>query len=121
VSNFIEISQSKRGLNWKVDFYKAASAAYPHESLLLFNPARTDWLPMALSDETWFYATLYVSARSLAFMTGCEASQRDAVFLFNEALVRLNNRLCTPGLLSDETLGAVSCMALVNVRGLRFL
>ncbi len=93
---------------------------YPLTPLLLFNPAKRDWLPLALTDDVWCFCLLSVSASLLAAATGSSATSNDSSALLGEGLRRLNARLETGSILSDETLGAVSCLALWSVRILSY-
>lgn len=100
-----------RWLTFNQDFHIIATDAYPLSSLLLFNPAKQNWFPRMLADDVWRCIILSLAARTIAKMTKNSANLQDARSLLNEALRRLNYRMSTGYIQSDETLGAIACLA----------
>ncbi|KAH8879796.1 hypothetical protein GQ53DRAFT_738107 [Thozetella sp. PMI_491] len=95
-------------------FHQISAVMYPLSSFLAFNPVKRDWLPTAMADEVWFPVILYVSAITLASQTGYDTTLRDAPELLNMALQNLNHRLAANMTPSDETMGAVACLAMLD-------
>ncbi|KAF2184487.1 hypothetical protein K469DRAFT_634018 [Zopfia rhizophila CBS 207.26] len=95
-------------------FHAISAILYPLSPFFSFNPAKQNWLPIALTDEAWFYTILYVSASVLAGDTGCHTKFQDAACLLDNALRRLNWRLATGVMPSDETMGAIACLAMLD-------
>ncbi|KAL7796081.1 hypothetical protein V8C37DRAFT_408531 [Trichoderma ceciliae] len=79
---------------------------------LLFNPAKRDWFPRMMEDETWRCIILSLSASTLASLTGSPSNYVDSHSLLDEALRQLKSRVASGSVPSDQTLGAISCLAL---------
>ncbi|RFU78611.1 hypothetical protein TARUN_3581 [Trichoderma arundinaceum] len=79
---------------------------------LLFNPAKRDWFPQMMEDETWRCIILSLSASTLASMTGSSSNYVDSHSLLDEALRQLKGRVASDALPSDKTLGAISCLSM---------
>ena len=95
-----------------------ADAIYPMSRHLNFeyNALAKIWLPAAIKDELLLHTILFSSAlhfRSVA----ANDELKDAGLLMKVVLDRLNRRLYTKTL-SDATIGAVSCLAMCEVRPL---
>ncbi|KAL7933155.1 hypothetical protein V8C35DRAFT_305076 [Trichoderma chlorosporum] len=92
-------------------FHVIATDAYPLSSIFLFNPAKQHWFPRMLADDVWCYIILSFSARTIAKITRNGVNLQDAHSLLNEALQRLNHRMSAGYIQTDETLGAIACLA----------
>ncbi|KAH0492100.1 hypothetical protein TgHK011_007067 [Trichoderma gracile] len=92
-------------------FHILASDAYPLSSLFLFNPAKQNWFPRMMVDDAWRCVNLSFAARTLAEMTNNSANLQDARILLSEALQRLSHRIAAGYAQTDETLGAIACLA----------
>ncbi|KAL7949329.1 hypothetical protein V8C42DRAFT_310612 [Trichoderma barbatum] len=92
-------------------FHVIATDTYPLSSLLLFNPAKQHWFPHMLADDVWRYIILSFAARTIARITQNRVNLQDARSLLNEALQGLNHRMSTGYIQTDETLGAIACLA----------
>lgn len=64
-----------------------------------------------IADDVWRYIILAFAAGTIAKLTNNSANLQDAYTLLNEALQRLNNRISSGHIQSDETLGAIACLA----------
>ncbi|KAL7904835.1 hypothetical protein GGI35DRAFT_472044 [Trichoderma velutinum] len=92
-------------------FHVIATDTYPLSSLLSFNPAKQHWFPRMLADDVWRCIILSYAARTIAKITQNGANLQDAHNLLNEALQRLNHRISAGYVQTDETLGAIACLA----------
>lgn len=89
---------------------------YPLTSLMnaKYNTLIKFWLPVAAHDEVFLHTILFASA--LHFYSVSKGHDfKDSDLLMKVILDRLNSRLKT-GQLSDATIGAVSCLAICDVR-----
>jgi len=98
------------------DPVRVGHAFYPLEGHVpfQFNPIQSVWLPLALTDEVLLHAILYATALHLWRATSGDSS-RDVSTLTNIVFNGINRRLAD-NKLSDATVGAVSCLAMVEVR-----
>ncbi|UKZ74978.1 hypothetical protein TrVFT333_002648 [Trichoderma virens FT-333] len=92
-------------------FHSIANGAYTLPCLL-FNPAKRDWFPSMMQDEAWQCIILSLSASTLASVTGSPSNYVDSHTLLDEALRQLKDRVASGALPSDQTLGAISCLAM---------
>ncbi|PTB41110.1 hypothetical protein M441DRAFT_140881 [Trichoderma asperellum CBS 433.97] len=96
-----------------INFYFHSIAAGTYTlPCLLFNPAKRDWFPKMMEDEAWRCIILSLSANSLASLTGSSSNYVDSHSLLDEALRQLKNRVASGSLPTDQTLGAISCLAM---------
>ncbi|KAL7892134.1 hypothetical protein HDV64DRAFT_189334 [Trichoderma sp. TUCIM 5745] len=79
---------------------------------LLFNPAKRDWFPKMMEDEAWRCIILSLSANALASLTGSPSNYVDSHSLLDEALRQLKSRVASGSLPTDQTLGAIACLAM---------
>ncbi|KAB8346222.1 hypothetical protein FH972_023267 [Carpinus fangiana] len=94
------------------------NAVYPFPSSLSFNPVETSWIPCALSDEVFFKTLMFSSASHLAFMSGGGKESTLPKVILQSVFRQLGDRLGERKNLSDATIGAVTCLAMVeNMRG----
>ncbi|KAF2496782.1 hypothetical protein BU16DRAFT_560099 [Lophium mytilinum] len=99
-----------------MNFYIAqiARTLYPLHDTMIFNPAHKFWFPLALTDEALFRALLYVSALGLTTLPGSKASaSEDSTSLTRPLFGLLSRRLNDLSKVSDATIGAISCLAMV--------
>ncbi|KAH6604518.1 hypothetical protein Trco_006225 [Trichoderma cornu-damae] len=75
-------------------------------------PAKRDWFPKMMEDETWRCIILSLSASYLASMTGSSTNYVDSHSLLGEALQQLNSRIASGAPPSEQTLGAIACLAM---------
>lgn len=68
-----------------------------------------------MEDEAWRCIILSLSANSLASLTGSSSNYVDSHSLLDEALRQLKNRVASGSLPTDQTLGAISCLAMWSV------
>lgn len=81
---------------------------------MLFNPVKTTWFPLAITDEVLLHTVLFASVVHISFVSGCRSSEESDVIM--EPIFRqLGRRLQDYTKLSDATIGAVSCLAMVEV------
>ncbi|KAM0261888.1 hypothetical protein ACHAQJ_002091 [Trichoderma viride] len=92
-------------------FHSIANDAYTLPCLL-FNPAKRDWFPKMIQDEAWRCIILALSASNLATLTGSSSNSIDSHSLLDEALRQLKSRVASGSLPSDQTLGAIACLAM---------
>jgi hypothetical protein len=98
------------------DLTAIAHAVYPFEAHLSFNPVKTAWWNHAITDEVLFYTVLFASATHRGICNG-DPESKEAGLLMKSALPLLGERLKnSPLKLSDATIGAVSCLAMTEVR-----
>ena len=103
------------------------SAMYPLESAMKFNPlSAAPWFDFALSDETLFHALLYTTSTYAGLILGSTES-KDSIVHVGKSVSLLNRRLKGLGSktlqfegvdVEDATIGAVSCLAITEVRSL---
>ncbi|KAF2816650.1 uncharacterized protein BDZ99DRAFT_515230 [Mytilinidion resinicola] len=99
-----------------MNFYisQIARVLYPLQDNMIFNPAHKFWFPLALTDEALFRALLYVSALGLTTLPGSKASASDdPTGLTRPLFGLLSQRLNDLSKVSDATIGAISCLAMV--------
>lgn len=96
------------------DFHSIAAGTYTLPCLL-FNPAKRDWFPKMMEDEAWRCIILALSANALASLTGSPSNYVDSHSLLDEALRQLKSRVASGSLPTDQTLGAISCLAMWSV------
>ncbi|EHK39476.1 uncharacterized protein TrAtP1_007051 [Trichoderma atroviride] len=92
-------------------FHSIAADSYTLPCLL-FNPAKRDWFPKMMEDEAWRCIILSLSANALASLTGSPSNYVDSHSLLDEALRQLKSRVASGSLPTDQTLGAISCLAM---------
>jgi hypothetical protein len=68
-----------------------------------------------MEDETWRCIILSLSANYLALLTGSSSNYLDSHSLLDEALRQLKSRVASGSLPTDQTLGAISCLAMWSV------
>ncbi|KAL6905136.1 hypothetical protein GGI43DRAFT_301829 [Trichoderma evansii] len=96
-----------------INFYFHSIAADSYTlPCLLFNPAKRDWFPKMMEDEAWRCIILSLSANTLASLTGSSSNYVDSHSLLDEALRQLKSRVASGSLPTDQTLGAISCLAM---------
>lgn len=79
-----------------------------------YNTLQKIWLPAAVTDEVLLHTILFASASHL-YSVSDSHDFKDASLLMKVILDRLNRRL-RDKTLSDATIGAVSCLAMCEVR-----
>lgn len=87
---------------------------YPFAKRLAFNPVDTSWIPLALSDDVFFSTILFSAASHLSFIQGQKNATLPAVIL-QSVFRALGERLGAQKDLTDATVGAVTCLAQVEV------
>ena len=96
-----------------IDAQNTAKMLYPMELPFAYNPALTDWLPDALGDNVYLHSMLSASAAHLSHLKGGgEAPQLEAYL--GTAYRLLRSRL-NKGMPSNTTIGAVTCLVMVEV------
>lgn len=68
-----------------------------------------------MEDEAWRCIILALSANALASLTGSSSNYLDSHSLLDEALRQLKSRVASGSLPTDQTLGAISCLAMWSV------
>lgn len=68
-----------------------------------------------MEDEAWRCIILALSANALASLTGSPSNYVDSHSLLDEALRQLKSRVASGSLPTDQTLGAISCLAMWSV------
>ena len=97
-----------------IDLDHIAHVLYPRESRLIFNPVKTDWFPLAVTDEVMLHTTLLAAAMHIQFSNSWTTT-REPDLLTERILRQLNARLANRSELSDTTLGAIACLAMLEV------
>ena len=97
------------------DLNGIAYRAYPLETLFIFkyNPAKTVWFPLAVSDELFLKAMIFSSAAHPSATYGYSEIGPELGSVINALNQRLESQ--APESLSDTTLGAVTCLAILEV------
>jgi len=101
--------------NWYSDLARVAHSLYPLESHLTFNHVKTFWFPLAITDELLLHTVLFSSAATLSFESEKRLST-EASDIMKPIFRLLASRLEHQSKISDATIGAVSCLAMVEVR-----
>lgn len=94
-----------------------AHSLYPLESRLVFNPIKQAWLPLAFTDELLLHTVLFTSVVHLSVVSGCRGVE-ESDNLMEPIFRQLSQRLQDKTKPSDATIGAVSCLAMVEVSSL---
>jgi len=81
---------------------------------MLFNPVKTAWFPLAITDEVLLHTVLFTSVVHLSVVSGCRSSE-ESDSMMEHIFRQLGRRLQDKTNLSDATIGAVSCLAMVEV------
>ncbi len=90
---------------------------YPFEAHLSFNPVKTAWWNLAVTDEVLLHTVLFASAAHRGLCNG-EPESKEASMIMKPTLELLGQRLKMEDSklrLSDATIGAVSCLAMTEV------
>lgn len=94
------------------------NAVYPFPNKLTFNPVQTSWIPCALADDVFFQTLMFSSASHQAFLGGGQKKSLLPPRILGSVFSQLGQRLDCNRNLSDATIGAVTCLAMVeNMRG----
>jgi hypothetical protein len=96
------------------DVAGVAHALYPLESHLSFNPVRRSWFPLAITDELLFHTVILSAAVTLSFRSEHRQST-EASKIMRPIFRLLTSRLKNQSSISDATIGAVSCLAMIEV------
>ena len=98
---------------------------WPLEDLMRFNPiSPASWFDWALSDEALFHALLYTTSTYAGLIAGSTES-KEAILHKGKSMSLVNRRLSQLGTLGFEEdepriaegiIGAVSCLAITEVR-----
>ena len=76
---------------------------------------REDWFALAVTDEVMLHTTLLAAAMHISTSRGLKTFVEHD--LLTECVLRqLNQRLVSQSELTDPTLGAVACLAMLEVR-----
>ena len=98
---------------------ETASSMYPLQAFLGFNPVQAFWFPMALTDEILLYTIMYSAAFGLS-QADPKTNPNDINQLAGPIFQLLTSRLADRSSINDTTIGAVSCLAMVeNMSGNR--
>jgi hypothetical protein len=93
----------------------APKRIYPLESCLSSNPLRSpSWFQMAMGDEALLHGVLYAGALYLALLEGKRES-KETMYHFSKLVGIVNGRLSGGREVEDNTIGAVTCLALGEV------
>ena len=84
------------------------------ESHLAFNPVKTSWFPLAITDELLLHTILFSSAVNISFLKEHRQSA-EASDIMKTIFRLLTSRIEGQSEISDATIGAVSCLAMVEV------
>jgi hypothetical protein len=95
---------------------ETASSLYPLQRYLGFNPVQRFWFPMALTDEVLLHTIMYSAAFSLSQTrdTAGLSASNDLIQLVAPILRLLKDRLAGETTINDATIGAVSCLVMVE-------
>lgn len=90
---------------------------YPLESCLKSNPLRApEWFHYAIRDAAMLHGMLYAGSLYLALLEG-RTESKDTLHHLSHVISIVNQRLREPGQgVEDSTIGAISCVALGEVR-----
>lgn len=105
----------------KPEFYRlmnyyiiqTASNMYPLEDFFGFNPVKSFWFPAALTDEVLLHTVMYSAAWGLAQSDPSRGAQ-DLLQLSGPIFRLLTERLGGRKPVNDATIGAVSCLVMVE-------
>jgi hypothetical protein len=92
---------------------QTASDMYPLQAFFGFNPVKSFWFPMALTDEVLLHTIMYSAAFGLA-QADPERGASDLMQLAGPILQLLTDRLAGKTPVNDATIGAVSCLVMVE-------
>lgn len=103
---------------------RVATAYYPQEQWLQFNPVREIWLPTAVRDETMFYSLMYMTASWGSVSRGFSGAEQ-AVTLLQPAFEQIRQNLGNSSSISHGTLASSAFLAaqevcLLSLVGSRF-
>jgi hypothetical protein len=94
----------------------ASSRMYPKGLRLRFNPLRSRaWFHFAVTDAALFHALLYSGALYLALLEG-KTESTEMLYHQNQMISIVVRRLSQSNEVKDSTIGAISCLALGEVR-----
>lgn len=97
------------------DLINVSSRMYPMESAFRFNPlSPAHWFHFAQADQALYHALQYTSATYQSLYDG-EVQSRRAAMEMGKCVGLLNERLQAHDEVSDGTIAATSCLALVEV------
>jgi hypothetical protein len=91
-----------------------AHALYPLESYLSFNPVIKSWFPLAITDELLLHTVLFSAAVTMSFKAE-HGQSAEASNIMKPIFHLLTSRLKDHSKISDATIGAVSCLAMIEV------
>jgi Fungal specific transcription factor domain len=103
--------QFHRFLNYYI--IQTASDMYPLQAFFAFNPVKSFWFPVALTDEVLLHTIMYSAAFGLA-QADPERRASDMMRLAGPILRLLTDRLAGKTPVNDATIGAVSCLVMVE-------
>ena len=84
------------------------------DSHLAFNPVKTSWFPLAIADELLLHTILFASAVTISFVKERRQSE-EASDIMKPIFRLLTSRLEDKSKITDATIGAVSCLAMIEV------
>ena len=84
------------------------------DSHLTFNPVKTSWFPLAIADELLLHTILFASAVTISF-TKEHRQSTEASDIMKPIFRLLTLRLEDKSKITDATIGAVSCLAMIEV------
>jgi hypothetical protein len=97
------------------DLINVSSRMYPNEGAFKLNPlSPAHWFHFAQSDQALYHALQYTSATYQSLYDGEKQSKRAALEMA-QCMHLLNDRLSDVDDIADGTIGATSCLALVEV------
>lgn len=90
---------------------------YPLESCLRSNPLKSpEWFQYAIEDSAMLHSVLYAGSLYLALLEGKKES-KDTLYHLSRVVSIVNQRLNeSGGEIEDSTIGAISCLALGEVK-----
>lgn len=89
---------------------------YPFTSSLIYNPMRSHWFPLAMTDELMFHTMMYACAVHMTYLG--KGYQRESAEILQCIVREINKRIMDAGdsaKYSDSTVCAVSCLAMTEV------
>jgi len=98
-----------------LDLNTITSTVYPLSPCLIFNPMKSHWLPMAMSDELMFRTTLFACITHLSYLG--KGYSRECAEVLQTIVREINKRIVDAGNspnFSDATVCAISCLALTE-------
>lgn len=103
------------------DLINVSSRMYPMEGAFKFNPlSPAQWFHFAQADQALYHALQYTSATYQSLYDG-EKQSRRAAYEMSQCIHLLNERLRVDDDVTDGTIAATSCLALVEVRLIEML